>query len=256
MISGPYPIIDTDEIVMQFKHLQRGWAEIFQTIYLQLLTKDQDSMKTKTVQFDPKTWVKKPGRVWKHNRGWALIEQEAAYLNSQTNSLHGLRAPDHPRCNGDGWSAMSTEVPISRREELEDRLAKWLAEQAECVSKRKSSEIRIYELTKNIDLANREIAALPKEPWAPRAEEVFYFIRENGIVSGGTYRPHLSDSGGLPGKIEFGNYFQTREEAEAVRDALKEILPHIKNPVARRHTLLDIENRRCLMEKYPENYGL
>jgi len=59
----------------------------------------------------------------------------------------------------------------------------------------------------------------PKEKWEPKENETFYYVSEYGSTKGSPYSKcnylYLKD---------FGNCFKTEEEAEQVKDKIKELL--------------------------------
>lgn len=70
---------------------------------------------------------------------------------------------------------------------------------------------------------------LPKR-WKPKYKERYYYVNSIGIVRDNIWC-NLDDDTSL---YEFGNCFKTKDEAEAMKDKIKEILKQMNDDTTRR----------------------
>ena len=208
-------------------------------------------------RFDPATWVKKPGRRWLCTNPRypdAPIYQETSETVHEDYCLRHLkRVKSNPSNNF--WhltdiyvgSKEWVEWEQSKREELEEleeRIRVYQNELSSAVKYTESWHKQTISCRNKIKELEREIAEL-NEPWKPKSGEQYYCVSDNGYVHDAPYTKNSFDNA----RIEFGNYFKTYEEACAARDALKIILPALKDEemrvaiVARAESLLRNQRR-------------
>lgn len=70
---------------------------------------------------------------------------------------------------------------------------------------------------------------MPKR-WKPEYKERYYYVNSIGIVRDNIWC-NLDDDTSL---YEFGNCFKTKDEAEAMKDKIKEILKQMNDDTTRR----------------------
>jgi len=69
----------------------------------------------------------------------------------------------------------------------------------------------------------QEAFELPKERWQPKKEGRYYCIGSNGLIIDSQWVNYVVDKK----RLDLGNIFKTREEAEQARDKIKELLQNL-----------------------------